>query len=87
MNESIQNLCISLNLPKPHIYCQDWEDEVSDSQRIGEFIQFYQQNNLTDEEKYLLMIIIINSFDDALNEGLNFSDKAAQHMEEGSACP
>lgn len=68
--ETIDSLCKKLNLPKPHMYSQDWEEEVADSQRIEEFITCYK-NQITDEnEKFTLMIIIINSCNDALSDGI-----------------
>lgn len=67
--ETIESLCKKLKLPKPHEYSQDWEDEVMDSQRIEEFIEYYQKETMNEDEKFTLMVIIINSCDDALSNG------------------
>lgn len=67
--ETIESLCRKLKLPKPHEYSQDWEDEVMDSQRIEEFIECYQKQTMNKDEKFTLMVIIINSCDDALSNG------------------
>ena len=56
--KAIDSLIIKLNLPKKDEFSQDWEYEVSDSERLQEFIEFYQKNELTKDEKFTLMIII-----------------------------
>ncbi|MCQ4087559.1 hypothetical protein [Saccharibacillus sp. JS10] len=45
---------------------QDWEFIVSDSSRVDEFVQAYQQMNLSVEEKFALMMIISSSYNDSL---------------------
>jgi len=67
--ESIEALCRDLNLPQPDKFSQDWEYETSDVNRIKEFIAYYRSNDLNDETKFTLMMVIINSCNDALNEG------------------
>ena len=43
---------------------QDWEWEVADSDRIDEFISAYESGQLDDDEKFTLMEIIIQSFEE-----------------------
>lgn len=69
--EAINNLVKKLKLPSPDAYEQDWEYTVADSTRIDELIEFYGNNPLSVEEKFALMIIIISSYDDAIQEKSN----------------
>ena len=50
---------------------QDWEYEVSDLNRISEFLTSYKADELTDDEKFSLMEIIIQSFADLNKELTN----------------
>lgn len=43
---------------------QDWEWEVADASRIDEFLAAYESGELTDDERFTLMEIIIQSFAD-----------------------
>ena len=43
---------------------QDWEWEVSDPNRIAEFLALYKSGELTEDERFSLIEIIIQSFDD-----------------------
>jgi hypothetical protein len=47
-------------------WSQDWELEVTDASRIGEFCRYYEESALTIEEKFALMALIVASFDDYL---------------------
>ena len=47
---------------------QDWDLTESDSGRIREFLQIYKSDDLSDDEKFALMELIISSFDDLLEE-------------------
>lgn len=47
---------------------QDWEYEISDSKRLGEFIAEYDKTDLTYKEKESLMEIILDSANDLLIE-------------------
>lgn len=44
---------------------QDWEVEVADPNRITEFLNAYEASDLSDDDRFLLMSLIIASFDDA----------------------
>jgi len=48
---------------------QDWEFEVSDCNRIVEFIREYDEPEWTDKAKESLMEIILDSANDLLNMG------------------
>ncbi|GLI04680.1 hypothetical protein YDYSG_07100 [Paenibacillus tyrfis] len=61
-----------LGLPEPDEFCQDWEYIVANASRIEEFLAFYENTLLNIEGKFALMVIIIASFNDYLNEK-NFS--------------
>lgn len=74
--ESIEKISNKLSLPFNGIE-QDWDIEMANSKRITEFIKFYQQNkNLTTDEKFAVMAILLASYEDYLNENdLNIDDR------------
>ncbi len=45
-------------------YMQDWEIECSDPSRIWEFIECYDQNAETEDEKFTLMALILGSYEE-----------------------
>lgn len=47
---------------------QDWEIEMANSNRINDFVQFYQQNDLSVDKKVAVMSLILASYEDFLNE-------------------
>lgn len=49
---------------------QDWQWEVADARRIDEFLAGYESGDLSDDERFTLMEIIIQSFAD-LSESLS----------------
>jgi hypothetical protein len=51
------------DLPTPEVYKQDWELCCGDAQQLNEFLTCYEIGNLTDDERFTLMEIIISSFD------------------------
>ncbi|MCB2086394.1 MAG: hypothetical protein H6920_03645 [Sphingomonadaceae bacterium] len=53
---------------------QDWEFEVADANRIDEFLSAYQSQELTDDERFTLMEMIIQSFED-LGESLQADNR------------
>ena len=44
---------------------QDWEWEVADSGRIDAFLEAYRSGELDEDERFTLMVTIIQSFEDA----------------------
>ncbi|WP_145046595.1 hypothetical protein [Paenibacillus xylanexedens] len=66
---AVRSLCSKLNLKSQGEFTQDWEYEVADASRITEFLDAYEQYPWDVEEKFALMIIIIESCNDALVEG------------------
>lgn len=58
--EARKILALKLNLPY-HDDMQDWEYEVSDINRIGEFLFAYDHLTNTDAEKESLMEVILDS--------------------------
>jgi hypothetical protein len=65
---AIDGLVEKVKLPAPDEFDQDWEYIVSDSSRLDEFLYAYENTELTQEEKFALMIVIISSYEDALVE-------------------
>ncbi len=43
---------------------QDWEWEVADEHRIGEFVDAYTSGELSDDERFTLMETILQSSED-----------------------
>lgn len=61
---AIETLAKRFNLPyDPRM--QDWEYEVADSNRINVFLKAYIEEQLTENEKFVLMEILIQSFEDS----------------------
>src|SRR4051812_17349024 len=50
---------------------QDWPWEVADAERIDEFLDAYDSAGLSDDERFTLMEIILQSFED-LGQGRGF---------------
>lgn len=65
--EIIEQLSKELLLPYTGIE-QDWDIEMADSNRINDFLKFYQQNDLSVDEKIAVMSLILASYEDFLNE-------------------
>lgn len=65
--EIIEQLSKELSLPFTGIE-QDWDIEMANSSRISEFLKFYQQNNLSTDEKVAIMSLILASYENFLNE-------------------
>nr|WP_261764423.1 hypothetical protein [Paenibacillus xylanexedens] len=66
---SMESLIQKLNLPPLTPFSQDWEYTSADASRLDEFITYYENHQLNDNEKFTLMIIMISSLDDYLSEG------------------
>lgn len=43
---------------------QDWEIELADKSRVAEFLDFYETNELTREQQFALMSLVLASLDD-----------------------
>jgi hypothetical protein len=48
---------------------QDWEIEVADAARLGEFLDGYERQPLGDDERFTLMELIVASYDELLEGG------------------
>src|SRR3954471_19424450 len=48
-------------------YMQDWEVELADASRVEEFLDAYDDGRLDDDDRFLLMGIIVASFDATLS--------------------
>jgi hypothetical protein len=49
-------------------WCQDWELDVAEPSRIGEFCDFYEAVALDRHERWSLMSLIVFSYDDYLQQ-------------------
>jgi len=47
---------------------QDWEWEVANPKRIDEFLSAYKNESLGDDEKFTLLEILLQSFEDSKEE-------------------
>jgi hypothetical protein len=47
---------------------QDWEWEVADPNRFAEFIDLYRRGNLTDDELFSLMEVLVQCVEEMLEE-------------------
>lgn len=63
---AIEQLSLDLGLPNVG---QDWEIEAADSHRVKEFLDYYDTQQLNDDERFTLMALIIASFDERLRTG------------------
>lgn len=62
-----QRLASLLRLPNtPGM--QDWEWEVADPERIEEFLSLYEVGGLGEDERFALMEVLIQSFEDSARE-------------------
>lgn len=43
---------------------QDWELECADPNRVEEFLDFHNTHTRSDDEKFILMALILGSFED-----------------------
>lgn len=66
---AIQKLGFELKINVNDKYSQDWEYENADFRRLNEFVSYYKNARLTDEEKFVLMRLILESFNDGLSSG------------------
>lgn len=64
--KAIEELSLNLNLIFTGIE-QDWPVELADSERLIEFISYYQKTKLSQDKKFALMALIFASYDDYLN--------------------
>jgi hypothetical protein len=67
---------------KPDAYMQDWEVELADAARVDEFLDAYEKVQLDDDDRFLLMAMIIASVDDAKSSGLELGSSwpRAEHF-------
>lgn len=63
--EAVEALVVALELPAPQPG-SDWTLDAADADRITEFCEFYDLADLSDDEKYALMGVIVASLDDRL---------------------
>ena len=62
--EAVDNLSKQLDLPnEPNM--QDWEWEVADPNKIKLFFNHYFNGNLSEDEKFTLMEVLLQSFEES----------------------
>jgi hypothetical protein len=66
--EAIDALARRFGLPN-YPWMQSWEHEVADHKKLDEFLAAYETSELSDDEKFTLMEIIIDSFEDFARRG------------------
>lgn len=49
---------------------QDWEYEVADPERFNEFLAAYQSGELTEDERFSLMEVLVQCVEDTETEGI-----------------
>ncbi len=64
---AIDSLARRFDLPN-HPGMQDWEFEVADPARLDEFLAAYDDGTLDDDERFTLMMTIIESCETAFGE-------------------
>jgi hypothetical protein len=64
-SEAIEKLNMLLDLPYMD-WMQDWDIQLADSNRIQEFCEVYERENLNSKEKQALMALIIASYNNYL---------------------
>jgi len=79
--EAIDKLAARFSLPN-HPHMQDWEHEVFNPVRIDEFLSVYENEQLSDDEKFTLMEMIIASLDEFMASGQRLDlDTRWKHVE------
>ena len=60
---AIDKLAETFSLPNTSAM-QDWEWQVADSGRIEEFLNEYKKQSITDDERFTLLEILLQSFEE-----------------------
>lgn len=61
---TIEKLTSKLNIKNSDSSMQDWEYEVADMNHLGQYIDCYNQCELSDNEKFTLMRVILEAYND-----------------------
>ncbi len=77
---AIDRLNAALNLPAQG-WEQDWELELADRSRLGEFVVTYRSLALTPDDKFALMLLILASVDDWLGYEVGVPEEWSQIVE------
>lgn len=73
--QDILHLADLLKVPKPSRYSQDWEYELNiDSIMVYDFLNIYENSDLSDYQRELLLKIIIEMINDAMETNSNQID-------------
>ena len=74
---AIERLSVELGLAE---ISQDWELEAADSDRVLEFLNYYDTQLLNDDERFTLMSLIVASFDEVLSGNTVMRDQIAVRL-------
>lgn len=66
--DAVKRISEDLNLKIRNQYSQDWEYESADSDRVGEFLEYYVNHKLNSTEKQILVKLILESYNDYVGE-------------------
>lgn len=77
MNDFYEILKERFGILPPTKYEQDWQWTCGKSYQTGGYISFYHEysNSMTDDQKYLVINIIIQGFEDILSESDSEEEK------------
>ena len=64
--QAIERLASDLALTLPDSFSQDWESQVASRGRSGDFVKAYREKQYDEDERFVLMRLIIQAFDEAL---------------------
>ena len=67
-----------LNISENENWGQDWDLIMANSERVEQLLNWYEKENLNDDEKNILMQLIVASYDDKLNEGESEPEEEAR---------
>ena len=68
-NLHLPGLYKPLNIHDEKNWGQDWDLIMANSDQVKKLLDYYENEILTDDEKNILMQLIIASYDDKLYEG------------------
>ena len=57
-----------LNISETESWGQDWDLIIANSEWVEQLLDWYEKENLNDNEKNILMQLIVASYDEKLNE-------------------
>lgn len=80
--ETMKRLKKDLKLKGDNEYTQDWEIEVADVEQLSEYIAYYNNSQLNENEKAALMRIILEAYNDYITIGNNYEEAIRGFLQE-----